>query len=54
MRWSYKGYRSLKISVIVKFTSNLVKTVEGAPQTPVVEQSKTNKLTEIASSFVVT
>ena len=26
-------------------------TLEGEPQTPVVEQSKTNKLTEIASSF---
>ena len=32
-------------------TDKLTETVEGAPQTPVVEQSKTNKLTEIASSF---
>ena len=32
-------------------TDKLTETVEGAPQTPVVEESKTNKLTEIASSF---
>ena len=32
-------------------TDKLTETVEGAPQTPVAEESKTNKLTEIASSF---
>ena len=32
-------------------TDKLTETVEGAPQTPVVEESKSNKLTEIASSF---
>ena len=32
-------------------TDKLTETVEGSPQTPVVEESKTNKLTEIAKSF---
>ena len=40
-----RGYRSFKN---FSYTNNYSK---GEPQTPVVEQSKTNKLTEIASSF---
>ena len=40
-----RGYRSFKN---FSYTNNYS---EGEPQTPVVEQSKTNKLTEIASSF---
>ena len=50
-----KGYSSLKNFSYSnnRSTEKIVdgKVVEGAPQTPVVEESKTNKLTEIASSF---
>ena len=48
-----RGYRSFKNFSYTNNYSNAKfdETLEGEPQTPVVEQSKTNKLTEIASSF---
>ena len=50
-----RGYRSFKnFSYTNNYSNEKIvdgKVVEGAPQIPVVKESKTNKLTEIASSF---
>ena len=47
-----RTYRILKFQLYNNYSNiKFDKLLEGAPQTPVVEESKTNKLTEIASSF---